>query len=102
MEDAEELDQEEDQTNLVDDYEQFLESRKKQDIAEEVQRDEGMQVDQSATMEEYKEFNYAREKQDKKALFEDWRTDEELCQRSIALLGKFKAETSSAAASLCE
>ena len=35
-------------------------------------------------------------------MFEEWREDDELCQRSIALLSKFKAETSSAAASLCE
>lgn len=35
-------------------------------------------------------------------MFEEWRTDEEACSKAIALLSKFKAETSSAAASLCE
>jgi len=35
-------------------------------------------------------------------MFEEWRSDEELAQRSIGLLSKFKSETSSAAASLCE
>jgi len=48
------------------------------------------------------EFNYQLEKQDMKAMFEEWRNDEQLAQKSIGLLSKFKSETSSAAASLCE
>lgn len=48
------------------------------------------------------DFDYLAAKLATRALYEEWRSDEDGAQDSIALLGKFKAETGSAAASLCE
>jgi hypothetical protein len=48
------------------------------------------------------EYDYKTEKLKIREMFELWRQNEEESQRSIELLGKFKGETSSTAASLCE
>ena len=67
-----------------------------------------MEVDQHNGEEEtrgqppLKDFDYQEEKLVLRALHEAWRADEELCQRSIALLNRFKAETGQASAGLCE
>lgn len=61
-----------------------------------------MGVEERIVREEDEEFDYQAEKLAIRALYEVWRGDEELCQKSIALLGSFKGETSPASASLCE
>jgi len=67
-----------------------------------------MEVDQGIEEQQYRgqppgeEFDYQKEKLVLRALHEAWRADEDLCQRSIALLNRFKAETGQAASSLCE
>jgi len=66
-----------------------------------------MEVDQTAAddnrlQQDLEDFDYQTEKLAMRALHAAWRADEDLCQRSIALLGSFKAETGAAAASLCE
>jgi len=67
-----------------------------------------MEVDQHFGEEEARgqppleDFDYQQEKLILRALHEEWRNDEELCQRSIALLNRFKGETGQASSSLCE
>lgn len=97
-----------DTADLINDYEEFLNS--KQQLTEMSPEEDKMEVDQTTSKakakgepdELYQEFDYMQEKLEKKALFDEWRSDDELCQQSIALLNKFKSETSSAASSLCE
>lgn len=97
-----------DTADLINDYEEFLNS--KQQMTEMNPEEDRMEVDQTTSKakakgepdELYPEFDYMEEKLEKKALFDEWRSDDELCQQSIALLNKFKSETSPAASSLCE
>ena len=97
----------EEQADLVEDYQRFLEDRKEQSMLPTIEEDK-MEVDQRFGEEEagsqplLEDFDYQAEKLALRALHEVWRADEDVCQRSIALLGRFKAETSQASASLCE
>jgi len=97
----------ESQVDLVDDYQRFLEDRREQPQLRAVEEDK-MEVDQLSSEEEPRgqppltDFDYQAEKLTNRALYEQWRADEDVCQRSIALLSRFKAETSQASASLCE
>ena len=81
----------ESQVDLVDDYQRFLEDRREQPQLRAVEEDK-MEVDQLSSEEEPRgqppltDFDYQAEK----------------LTRSIALLSRFKAETSQASASLCE
>ena len=67
------------------------------EVDEEQSRKKGKPADDG-----YLEFDYQAEKMQNKTLFDEWRANDQLCQQSIALLSKFKSETSSAASSLCE
>lgn len=97
----------EEQADLVEDYQKFLENRKEQMLLEPVE-EEKMEVDQQFGEEEprgppvLEDFDYQEEKLALRALHEAWREDDELCQKSIALLNRFKGETGSASSSLCE
>ena len=47
-------------------------------------------------------FDYFQEKLVLRAFYENWRTNFDESQSAIALLSKFKSQTSAASASLCE
>jgi len=90
--------------DLVNDYEQFLKRRQEQTEAEHVKdKEDMMEIDtDKIPIDKQPDFDYQLEKLEKRAMFDEWRGDLDLCQRSIALLSKFKQETGSASASLCE
>lgn len=98
----------EDAKDLVADYQQFLERRQQGECSLVREREEDkMEIDEASTRvrppgSKDPDYDYLAEKLGLRALYEEWRSDEDVAQESIALLGKFKAETGQAAASLCE
>lgn len=88
----EEMESIEDIKDLVDDYQQFLD-RKKQQLLED---DHKMEVDtqpqiELETLDTYDEFDYMQEKINNRELYDLWRDNEEICQKSIELLSRFKS-----------
>ena len=96
------------QVDLIDDYHQFLENKSllehhEMEVDQEAKQKSTAQKDTSKNqIPQYPEFDYLDEKMQILEKLEAWQENEELCQQSIDLLGRFKSETSAASASLCE
>lgn len=92
--------------DLVQEYKDFLERRKELPKQEDRGDEERMEIDQIAeariALPVDQEFDYNQARASIRALFEEWRSDEQRTQEAMNLLSRFKAETSESSASLCE
>ena len=103
-EEQKEAEEREEQVDLVDDYQQVLKNKKPiQSLPEEdrMEVEKNIEVEFNALVDQ-DDFDYQSQKAATRLLFDQWRSDAEAAQESIALLSRFKAETGAASASLCE